>query len=192
MNKTTKSRADRGSRETASRRGLAMIVVACCATLGTVPALAERCDGPPSATARAAERATPWNFCVNITKDADGRWVLEDDRKTVDIEVPARHKANIIFQMDPDLHPDAWIAAVRIRKKDGANPPAGEFVSGDPPHDFGAESDKIVLPGRRIIYKVRDDNQIKENYDYEVWIGTTGGSGDTAVDTGIRNGGNQN
>jgi hypothetical protein len=166
--------------------------LALCGVLGAAPALAERCDGPPSAADRTAERVVPWRFCVDITKNADGEWILEGDRKTRDIEVPADHRADIIFQMDPDLHPNAWIAAVSIRKRGGGPPPAREFVSSVPPHDFGTDGGKIALPGRHLSYKVRDNNQLKQDYDYEVWIRTIDSDDDTPVDPGIRNGGRQN
>ena len=169
---------------------IAAIAVGLCGALGTMPALAERCDGPPSQEAIDDPRERQWHFCVTVTRNAQDEWTLEGDRKQKEIEVPRGDKARLIFRMDRDLHPDAWLAAVSIARKSGANAPRGEFVGEDhPKSDFG-DSRKVVLPGRRASYRVKDFNQIEEEYYYEIWIGTA--DGDHEVDPGIRNGGSEN
>lgn len=172
-------------------RGAAALSLWLCAALGAGPALAERCDGPPSAADFDDPAPRTWHFCITVKMDGDGGWTLADDRKTKDIEVPPGDKARLLFEIDPDHRSDAWLAAISIARKDGSAPPRGEFVpERDPGKDFG-ETKKIALNGRPRAYPVADSNQIKAKYDYEIWVGTTEG-GEQSVDPGISNGGRQN
>lgn len=175
----------------ASRRGLAVIALAGVGALVASPALAERCDGPPAAADFEDSVAKTWHFCITVIEDGEGGWTLADDRKTQDIEVPRGDKARLIFMIDRDQRPEAWLAAISIARKDGSAPPPGEFVpETEPGKDFGA-SKKITLNGRPRAYPVNDHNRIKADYDYEIWVGTETG-GEQSVDPGIRNGGSQN
>jgi hypothetical protein len=165
-------------------------VIALLGTLGAAPALAERCDGPPSQADIDDPATRKWHFCITVTRGSDGEWTLDGDRKTKDIEVPPGDTARLIFVIDRDYRGEAWLAAVSIAKKDGSKAPMREFVGEQEPRvDFG-EREKVDLPGRRQIYPIIDANQIRADYDYEVWVGTA--DGEQRVDPGIRNGGRQN
>jgi hypothetical protein len=191
MKKKTTPGLRRKSHLTASRRGLVVIALASVGALAAAPALAERCDGPPAPADFEDSVAKTWHFCITVIEDGAGGWTLADDRKTKDIEVPPGDKARLIFMIDRDHRPEAWLAAISIARKDGSAPPPGEFVpETEPGKDFGA-SKKITLNGRPRAYPVNDLNRIKADYDYEIWVGTETG-GEQSVDPGIRNGGSQN
>jgi len=166
-------------------------LIALLCALGAAPALAERCDGPPSQAEIDDPASRTWHFCITVTRGPRGEWTLDEERKTKDIEVPPGDTARLIFVIDRDYRRDAWLSAVSIAKKDGSKAPMREFVGEqDPQADFG-DQQKVDLPGRRTIYPVKDFNAVRANYDYEIWIGTADG-GEVRVDPGIRNGGRQN
>ena len=154
-----------------------------------VPAVADQCDPPPTPSQIADANKKNWKFCVTVVKVGENRWSFADDRKTEAIEVPVNDDADIIFKMDTGLHPDAWLAEIRI-KRVGGETPTDEFV-GEDGHKFHV-SETLKLSGKRPQFKVKNKNSVKAEYEYEVAIQTKDNDTLYKVDPRIRNGGRQN
>lgn len=152
------------------------------------PAIADQCDPPPTASQIADANKKNWKFCVTVVKVGENRWALADDRKTKAIEVPVNDDADIIFKMDTGLHPDAWLAEIRI-KRVGGTTPTDEFV-GENGHKFHV-TETLKLNGKKPRFKVKNKNSVKGEYEYEVAIQTKGSDTLYKVDPRIRNGGRQ-
>ena len=158
--------------------------------LWAAPALADNCDSPPQPQDFTDDRTKKWTFCITVSKNDAGDWHLEDDRKTVPIEVPVDDTADLIFIMDRDYHPGAWLAAISIKRAVGDTPPADEFV-GETNLQF-ADGNRKNLPGKRPRYKISNKNSVAAEYDYEIWIATDEQGDPFPVDPRIKNGGRSN
>jgi len=154
------------------------------------PALAARCDGPPSAAELQDSQKKFRRYCITVTKNAAGDWILEDDRKTTPIEVPLNDEADLIFMIDKDLKQEARLSALSIRRVSGETPP-GEF-EGESGHRFD-NGDRFNLPGNKWQYKVKNKNLEKGEYDYTIYIRLTADNDrEIEVDPRIKNGGRSN
>ena len=152
------------------------------------PVAAEQCDPPPTASQIADANKKNWKFCVTVVKIGEDRWSFADDRKTKAIEVPVNDDADIIFKLDTGLHPDAWLAEIRITRV-GGETPTDEFV-GEDGHKFHV-TETLELSGKRPSFKVKNKNTVKAEYEYEVAIQTKDSDTLYKVDPRIRNGGRQ-
>jgi len=164
-------------------------VVAAVGALGASPALAERCDGPPSAAELEDTQEKSRRYCITVSKVSAGGWTLLDDRKTVPIQVPINDTADLIFMIDRDFKDEARLSALSIRPVSGSTPP-GEF-EGESGHKFDTGS-KFTLPGNKWQYKVKNKNVEKGDYDYTVYIRLTSDNKEVEVDPRIKNGGRSN
>ena len=163
--------------------------VAALGMLVSSPALAERCDGPPSAAELEDIQEKSRRYCITVSKNAAGEWTLLDDRKTVPIQVPINDEADLVFMIDRDLKDYARLSALSIRPVSGETPP-GEF-EGESGHKFDTGS-KFTLPGSKWQYKVKNKNMEKGEYDYTVYLRLTADDTEIEVDPRIKNGGRSN
>ena len=176
-------------RDLDARRRSAVLLASVLFLVLAPPATAARCDGPPTEEQLADPSKKNWKFCITVVKLGENEWAFADDRKSKPIEVGINDDAEIIFMMDRDLHPDAWLAEIRITRVGGTTP-ADEFV-GENGHKFH-QTGTLKPNGKQPRFKVKNKNSVKAEYEYEVAIKTKGSDTLYRVDPRIRNGGRQN